>query len=94
MATVMIPKPLQKFANCSSKVTVNASKVSDVLLQLTASFPDLKRYLMNPDGRTTSFITIFVDSDDIRNLNREQTSVNAETVISIIPAIAGGIQYP
>jgi len=62
------------------------------MMELTASFPDLTKHLMDADGKTASFINIFVDQDDIRNLNQEQTEVTAKTVISIVPAIAGGVQ--
>ncbi|WP_350340205.1 MoaD/ThiS family protein [Paraflavitalea speifideaquila] len=37
-----------------------------------------------------SFVNIFVGNDDIRDLQQEKTAVKADTVISIVPAIAGG----
>ncbi len=94
MATVIIPTPFRKFTNNASRVTILANKVSDVVVELTASFPALKKHLINPDGNIASFINIFVDNDDIRNLDREQTEVKENTIISIVPAIAGGIQSP
>lgn len=94
MATVFIPTPLRKFTNNTSRVTILANKVSDAVLELMASFPDLKKHLINPDGKITSFINIFVDNDDIRNLDREKTVIKENSVISIVPAIAGGIQSP
>jgi adenylyltransferase/sulfurtransferase len=50
----------------------------------------LKNYLHSADGKIPSFINIFVGEDDIRNLNAEDTLVEKESVISIVPAIAGG----
>ena len=90
MATIIIPTPLRKFTDNTTRVNTSATKLSDVILELTTRFPDLKRHLVSPDGRLTSFINVFVDNDDIRNLDREQTEVKDSTIISIVPAIAGG----
>ena len=90
MATVFIPTPLRKFTNNTAKLEVTGNNVSEVVSKLTGSFPELKRHLINADGKIPSFINIFVDDDDIRNLQQEQTAVKDNTAISIVPAIAGG----
>jgi molybdopterin converting factor small subunit len=90
MATVFIPTPLRKFTNNTAKVEIQGSTVSEVIRALTTSFPDLKRHLVNADGKIPSFINIFVDDDDIRNLQQENTAVKENTMVSIVPAIAGG----
>lgn len=94
MATIIIPTPLRKFTNNNARVTVSESSVSDVLKQLLINFPDLKKHLIDSDGHVASFINIFVDSDDLRNLNQEKTIIKDSTIISIVPAIAGGTQFP
>ena len=91
MATVIIPTPLRKFTSNTPRVSIVADKVSDIIAELVTNYPDLKKHLINSDGKIASFINIFVDSDDIRNLHQEQTHVTENTVISIVPAIAGGI---
>ena len=90
MATVFIPTPLRKFTNNTAKLEVQGDNVSEVVSKLTSNFPELKRHLINADGKVPSFINIFVDDDDIRNLQQEQTVVKENTIISIVPAIAGG----
>jgi len=91
MATVFIPTPLRKFTNNTAKLEIHGNNVSEVVGTLTGNFPELKRHLINADGKIPSFINIFVDDDDIRNLQQEQTVVKENTIISIVPAIAGGI---
>lgn len=90
MATVFIPTPLRKFTNNTAKIEIQGSTVSEVINTLTSGFPDLKRHLLNADGKTPSFINIFVGDDDIRNLQHEDTPVKESTIVSIVPAIAGG----
>ena len=92
MPTVFIPTPLRKFTNQTSKVEVDGNTVQEVIQSLTAAFPPLQRHLVNADGKVPNFINIFVDDDDIRNLQQEQTAVKSNTIVSIVPAIAGGAQ--
>ena len=90
MATVIIPTPLRKFTNNISKLVVQADTVSEIVQKLTVDFPELKKHLLDANGKIPSFINIFVDDDDIRNLRQEQTAVKESTIVSIVPAIAGG----
>ena len=91
MATVIIPTPLRKFTNNEVRVSIEANKIAVIMDELVKKFPNLKHHLINPDGKIASFINIFVDNDDIRNLNQEETELKQSTVISIVPAIAGGL---
>jgi molybdopterin converting factor small subunit len=91
MATVFIPTPLRRFTNNTSKLQVPAGNINDVIKDISHNFPELKKHLLDEGGKLRSFINIFVGDDDIRNLQQENTIVNEETVISIVPAIAGGM---
>lgn len=90
MATIIIPTPLRKFTNQTARLQVTGSTIKDTVDQLAHNFPDLKKHLLDEGGNIRSYINIFVGNDDIRNLQQEQTTVKDDTVISIIPAIAGG----
>jgi molybdopterin synthase sulfur carrier subunit len=91
MATVIIPTPLRKFTNNTAKIDINAGTIEETVQELTLNFPDLKKHLLDEKGQIRSFINIFVGDSDIRDLQQEKTSVKSDTLISIVPAIAGGI---
>ena len=91
MATVIIPTPLRKFTNNTARLTLQARTISDMIQMLITQFPDLRKHLLDANGSVPSFINIFVNDDDIRNLQREQTVVMEGATVSIVPAIAGGI---
>jgi len=91
MATVIIPTPLRKFTNQTAKLEVSGGTVGEILEQITASYPDLKKHLIDPQGGLRSYVNIFAGDDDIRDLQKENTPVQSGTVLSIVPAIAGGI---
>jgi molybdopterin converting factor small subunit len=93
MATVIIPTPLRKFTNNTSKLETQADTILKTVDELTFNFPDLKKHLLDDSGRIRSFVNIFVGNDDIRNLQQEHTAVKADSVISIVPAIAGGVPH-
>jgi molybdopterin converting factor small subunit len=91
MPTIVIPTPLRKFTNNKSRLSVDGNTVEQTIADLTLNFPDLKKHLVDDKGQIRSFVNIFVGDDDIRNLQQGATAVKPETIISIIPAIAGGI---
>lgn len=91
MATIIIPTPLRKFTNNTARVNINAENVKGVVDELTLNFPDLKKHLLDEQSKIRSFVNVFVGDEDIRNLQQDQTPIKEETVISIVPAIAGGI---
>jgi len=90
MATVIIPTPLRKFTNNTAKIDIHAGTIEETVNELTVNFPDLRKHLLDEKGQIRSFINIFVGESDIRDLQQEKTSVKTDTLISIVPAIAGG----
>jgi molybdopterin converting factor small subunit len=90
MATVIIPTPLRKFTNNTAKIDISAGTIEETVKELTLNFPDLKKHLLDEKGQIRSFINIFVGNSDRRDLQQEKTSVKSDTLISIVPAIAGG----
>lgn len=91
MATVIIPTPLRKFTNNNARLSIKAGNVQEVVNDLSLNFPELKKHLLDEQGKLRSFVNVFVGEDDIRNLQQEKTEVKDESVISIVPAIAGGM---
>jgi MoaD family protein len=87
---ILIPTPLRPFAGKQEFVEVEARTVGDALQRLVGQFGDLRRHLYNEDGRLRSFVNIYVNDEDIRHLDREQTQLSAGDTISIVPSVAGG----
>ncbi len=90
MATIIIPTPLRKYTNRESKIKVHGATVKESILNLVRDFPDIKKNLLEENNQIRNYVNIFVGEEDIRNLQQENTPVTDHSVISIIPAIAGG----
>jgi len=93
MAKIIIPTPLRKFTNNQSTVTTNGSTINESIRALADIYPELRQHLFNEQGEIRSFVKIFLEDEDINQLQQERTPVPAEATISIVPAIAGGIDY-
>ena len=90
MATIIIPTPLRKFTNNSARLEVKSNTVEESIKELSLNFPDLKKHLLDDSVKLRSFVNIFVGDNDIRDLDNTQTKLSNDTVVSIVPAIAGG----
>ncbi len=87
---VIIPTPLRAYAGKQESVDVQAGTVGEALSALTGKFSDLKKHLFADDGRLRSFVNVYVNDEDIRYLQKDQTKVKEGDTISIVPSIAGG----
>ncbi len=68
----------------------NAATVGEALGRLTGTFSDLKKHLFTDDGKIRSFVNVYLNDEDIRFLNKENTPTKDGDTISIVPSIAGG----
>ena len=87
---VIIPTPLRAYAGKQESVEVQARTVGEALAALTGTFGELKKHLYSDDGRLRSFVNVYVNDEDIRYLQKDQTQVREGDTISIVPSIAGG----
>ncbi len=90
MAKVLIPTPLRQYVDKKESVEVGGATVGEILETLTRQYAELRRHLYNEEGKLRSFVNVYVNDEDIRYLNREQTPVKDQDTISIVPSIAGG----
>jgi sulfur-carrier protein len=86
---VRIPTPLQKLSNGKAEVECSAKNVAELLDVLEKDYPGMKDRL-SEGGKIRRFINIYVNEEDIRFMNKEETTLKDGDNISIVPAIAGG----
>jgi molybdopterin converting factor small subunit len=87
---ILIPTPLRAYTNKVDTIEVKAATVGDAITALTSQFSELRKHLYNDEGRLRSFVNVYLNDEDIRFLQKDQTQVNDGDVISIVPSIAGG----
>jgi len=91
MATrILIPTPLRTYTERKDSVLLEGNTVGELLQRLTATYVPLKRHLYDDTGSLRNFVNVYVNDEDIRYLQKEQTLVTEKDTVSIIPSIAGG----
>ncbi|MBU6249784.1 MAG: MoaD/ThiS family protein [Cyanobacteria bacterium REEB417] len=87
---VLIPTPLQKFTNDEATASLEAASVDALIDALDARYPGLKARLCDEGGKLRRFLNVYVNSEDIRFLDNQQTLLSDGDEVSIVPAVAGG----
>ena len=87
---IRIPTPLRKLTNNEEIVEVDAATIGDAITELQRRFPGIQERLVDESGAVRRFVNVYVNEEDIRFLENQQTKLKDGDEISIIPAIAGG----
>ena len=88
--TIHIPTPLRPFTDKKESVDVTGGTVGELLKDLTTRYEGLRRHLYTDEGRLRNFVNVYLNDEDIRYLQREQTPVKPGDTLSIVPSVAGG----
>jgi len=90
MAKIIIPTPLRKFTENSGVFETSGKTVREAIQQLTETHNGLSRHLLDDNQQLRSFIRVYLGEEDINVLQKDETAITNDSVISIVPAIAGG----
>lgn len=87
---VRIPTPLRSLTNDAEVVEVEAATIGGAIEALQARFPGIKERLVDEAGEVRRFVNVYVNEEDIRFLQNQDSPLKDGDEVSIIPAIAGG----
>ena len=88
--SVRIPSPLQKITGGEAEVKADGSTLSELLEDLERAYPGIRARICDEGGKVRRFINVYVNEEDVRFLQLEETPLKDGDEVSIIPAIAGG----
>ncbi|MDA8168296.1 MAG: MoaD/ThiS family protein [Nitrospiraceae bacterium] len=86
---VRIPTPLQRLTGGKEEVEAAPGTISVIVGALDAQFPGIAERI-SEGGKIRRFVNVYVNEEDIRFLQAENTQVKDGDEVSIVPAIAGG----
>ena len=89
---IHIPTSLRQYADEKDAVEVAGRTAGEGLANLTTQYPDLRRQLYTDDGKLRAFVNFYLNDEDIRSLQQENTPVKEGDSLSIVPSIAGGVE--
>jgi molybdopterin converting factor small subunit len=88
---VRIPTPLRGYTRGADEVRVEGATVRDALASLGRKHAGILERVLDANGELRPFVNIFLGADDVRTLDGLATKPAEGAVLSIIPAVAGGI---
>ena len=89
MSVVRIPPTLRAEAGGERQVEATGETVRDLLEDLTSRFPALRDRIWEAD-EVAPFVNVYVDGEDVRTLDGEETPVREGATVILLPAMAGG----
>lgn len=90
MPVIRIPTPLRSYTAGRAEVPVQGQTVAQALESLTQLYPTLRPHLFNRDGHLRPFVNLFLDEDNIKDLQGLETPLKEGDRLMLIPSIAGG----
>ena len=86
---VKIPTILRTFTNGEKLVHGEGATLEQVIDDVETRHPGLKDRLVEANG-LRRFVNVYVNDEDVRYLDKLDTKVAGDDVVSILPAVAGG----
>jgi molybdopterin synthase sulfur carrier subunit len=87
---VRAQEPLRKLLDNEQVIEVTGTTVFEVIKKLQSRYPRFVERLLERDGSVRRFVNVYVNEEDIRFLQNQQTTLRDGDEVRIIPAIAGG----
>ena len=87
---IRIPTPLRKLTDNQESIEVESNTIGGAIDELEGKFPGIKERLVDEEGEIRRFVNVYVNEEDIRFHENQDTPLKEGDDISIIPAIAGG----
>ncbi len=88
--TIHLPGPLRPYCGGVSRLSVAAGTVRAALEHLQRNQAALYRNLCDETGALRRHLNVFVNSENVRDLQGVETALTAGDVLTFLPAVSGG----
>jgi len=88
MTQIRLALPLRASVGGAKTVPIEAGTVGELTRQIASRYPALGKLVLDGE-RFGSFVTVFVDGEDVRYLAAD-LDIRSAQVVEILPAMSGG----
>jgi len=88
--TILVPGALRPYCAGAAELSVSARTVRAALEDLERSQSALYRNVCDETGTLRRHLNVFVNSDNVRDLDGVDTPLAPGDVVTILPAVSGG----
>ncbi len=89
-ATIRLPGPLRERAGRRASVPARGATVRALILDLDQQFPGMRFQLCEETGNLRPFVNIFLEDENVRDLQGLDTPVPDGGTVHILLSVAGG----
>ena len=90
MPILRIPTPLRTYADGQTDVNLPGSTVGELMNNLVVQYPSLRPHLFSSETQLRPFVNLFLNEDNIKDLQGMDTPLKESDRLMLIPSIAGG----
>jgi len=90
MPVLRIPTPLRTYADGQTEVMLQGSTVGELMNNLVVQYPSLRPHLFSGEAQLRPFVNLFLNEDNIKDLQGMDTPLKESDRLMLIPSIAGG----
>jgi MoaD family protein len=88
---VLLAGQLQDLTRGTREVELEAvDDLEGMVTKLERSYPGLGRRIVDDQGKIRTYVNVFVNSENSRELRREKTRLKDGDVVHVLPSVAGG----
>jgi molybdopterin converting factor small subunit len=88
--TIHVPGPLRAYCAGATQLSISASTVRAALEDLERSQPALYCNICDETGAVRRHLNVFVNTDNVRDLDGADTRLTLGDVLTFLPAVSGG----
>ena len=88
--TINVPGPLRVYCSGASQLSLAADTVRTALESLERSEGALYRNICDETGAVRRHLNVFVNSENVRDLEGVDTQLRPGDEVTILPAVSGG----
>jgi molybdopterin converting factor small subunit len=90
MTIVRIPTPLRPYTDGLKEIMVEGETVGMLIQEIASRYPQIQPHLFDESGALRAYVNLFLNHEDVRLLDGDETPVTDGDNLMIVPSIAGG----
>ena len=88
--SISIPSGLQKYTDNNKEINITALNIKDMIKEINNIYPGFEKQILNDDKSIKRFLNIYINDEDVRFLDYENSLLKNGDKVTILTAVAGG----